>query len=303
MGCREATPGTVVYRARNPRASPLYQCVRKHHDELIAGGGIHRDVEHQILDRFVDCGDLHKGFARIYCDGCGHDYLLAFSCKTRYFCPSCHQKRMLAYGDWVEDEVLAPVPHRQYVFTVPKLLRPHFHRRHRLGALCRIVARLLNSTYNEAAPWGRPGFVLFVQTFGDLVTFHPHVHALVADGVFSASGTFRVLPPIPGRLLMEQLRCALLDYLVEEDAITREFAGKLLAWEHSGFSVDNRVRVGAQDADGRCQLARYMIRNPFSLEKVASGILPLATFAHPWAAWSTRPGRAWWSTGASCMRR
>lgn len=51
--------------------------------------------------------DLHKGFARIYCDACGHDYLLAFSCKTRYFCPSCHQKRMLAYGNWVEEDVLA----------------------------------------------------------------------------------------------------------------------------------------------------------------------------------------------------
>lgn len=24
----------------------------------------------------------------------------------------------------------------------------------------------------------------YVQTFGDLVTFNPHIHALVADGVF-----------------------------------------------------------------------------------------------------------------------
>jgi hypothetical protein len=95
----------AVYRARNPRASPLYQCVRRHYDELEAGGAIHRQVERRVLDRFIDCGDLHKGFARIYCDDCGHDYLLAFSCKTRYFCPSCHQKRMLSYGDWVEEFV------------------------------------------------------------------------------------------------------------------------------------------------------------------------------------------------------
>ena len=268
MGCRDATPGTAVYRPRNPRASPLYRCIRAHHEELLAGDGLRRDIERQVLERFVDCGDLHKGFARIYCDGCGHDYLLAFSCKTRYFCPSCHQKRMLAYGDWVEAEVLLPVPHRQYVFTVPRLLRPHFHRRYRLGGLCRLVARLLTAAYAEAAPWGRPGFVLFVQTFGDLVTFHPHVHALVADGVFSPTGSLRVLPPIPNPLLKEQLRRAVLDYLVDDEAITAEFAGKLLAWQHSGFSVDNSVRVGAQDAEGRCQLARYMIRNPFSLEKM-----------------------------------
>jgi len=26
---------------------------------------------------------------------------------------------MLAYGDWLEENVLAPVPHRQYVFSLP----------------------------------------------------------------------------------------------------------------------------------------------------------------------------------------
>jgi len=117
---------------------------------------------------------------------------------------------MLIYGEWVEDEVLAPVPHRQYVFTVPKLLRPHFHQRHRLGELCRIVGRLLTEAYRAADPDGQPGFILFVQTFGDLVTFHPHIHALVTDGVFHSDGVFRVLPPIPGELLEQQLRRAVL---------------------------------------------------------------------------------------------
>ena len=110
-----------IYRPRNPRASPLYQCIRRHADELETAGLITRPVEAQVLERFLACGDLHKGFARIYCDQCGHDYLLAYSCKTRYFCPSCHQKRMLAYGEWLEDKLLSPVPHRQYVFTLPKL--------------------------------------------------------------------------------------------------------------------------------------------------------------------------------------
>jgi hypothetical protein len=195
---------------------------------------------------------------------------------------------MLAYGDWVEKEVLLPVPHRQYVFTLPKLLRPHFHQRHRLGVFCRIVSRLLNVAYEEAATWGKPGFILFVQTFGDLVTFHPHIHALVTDGVFSETGTFRVLPPIPATLLVEQLRHAVLEYLVEDEAITEDFASKLLAWENSGFSVDNKVHVGVNDLEGRRQLARYMTRNPFSLEKAAPGILPSATLVHPWTSWSTR---------------
>ncbi|MCP4043342.1 MAG: hypothetical protein GY731_15530, partial [Gammaproteobacteria bacterium] len=54
-----------VYRPRNSRRSPLYRCVRRHGEELKAAGRIHRAVEERTLERFLDCGDLHKGFARI----------------------------------------------------------------------------------------------------------------------------------------------------------------------------------------------------------------------------------------------
>ena len=46
---------------------------------------------------------------------------------------------------------------RQYVFTLPRLLRPIFApRRAWLGELCRIAARLLVAAYAEAAPLARP---------------------------------------------------------------------------------------------------------------------------------------------------
>ncbi len=42
---------------------------------------------------------------------------------------------------------------------------------------------------------------------------------------------------------------------------------RLLGWEHSGFSVHHDIRIKVPDIEGRRQLARYMIRAPFSLEK------------------------------------
>ena len=33
---------------------------------------------------------------------------------------------MLIFGKWISDEMLYPTPYRQYVFTIPKILRPHF---------------------------------------------------------------------------------------------------------------------------------------------------------------------------------
>ena len=41
------------------------------------------------------------------------------------------------FGEWITEEILYPLPHRQYVFTIPKMLRPHFRfDRELLGGRC-----------------------------------------------------------------------------------------------------------------------------------------------------------------------
>jgi len=272
QGCTH-TPQTTagrVYRPRKPRASALYRCAARHAPELRSEGGFRRRVEENVVGRFLACGDPQHGFARIYCDQCRHACILAFSCKARYFCPSCHQKRVLAYGEWVEANVLAPVPHRQYVFTIPRLLRPMFARRRALlGKLCNIVERLFARFYASARPGARPGLILFVQTFGDLVNFNPHIHVLAADGAFDADGGFTVLPPIPRKVLEPWFRKEVLALLRGEGLVSDALVERMLAWRHTGFSAHNNVRLGARDAAGRRRLAQYMLRAPFSLEKMS----------------------------------
>ena len=108
----------AAYTARaTPRAGPLLQCAKRHGAELRALGRLRRAIETQVIERYFECGDPHRGFARIYFDACGHDYQLAYSCQTRYFCPSCHEKRVLAYGERVEAKVLGPVRHRHCAST------------------------------------------------------------------------------------------------------------------------------------------------------------------------------------------
>ena len=152
---------------------------------------------------------------------------------------------MLLYGEWVEEHVLAPVPHRQYVFTVPRLLRPIFGR-HRawLGELCRIAARLLSKAYGEALPGARPGLILFVQTFGDLANFNPHVHVLCADGAFLPDGRFVPLPPVPEGLLAEAFRRAVLGFLVRQQALCEELCNRMLGWRQEGRQGPSPVLAG-----------------------------------------------------------
>lgn len=113
-----------------------------------------------MIYRYLDCGILHNGFARVRCGDCCHEFLLAFSCKRRHFCPSCHQKRVVEFGEWLCEEVLKAVPHRHFVFSIPKILRRYF-----LGACPRpdrgtescyptsvVVAGRLRKPFTQPAP-------------------------------------------------------------------------------------------------------------------------------------------------------
>jgi hypothetical protein len=62
-----------VNAARATRASPLWRRAQRHGKELREAGRFRRAVEERTIERFLRCGDPHHGFARIYCDACGHD--------------------------------------------------------------------------------------------------------------------------------------------------------------------------------------------------------------------------------------
>ena len=93
-----------AYRARNPKKSPLWQCADRHYDEFEEKYpadyqpryGSLRPIIPEVVHKFLECGNLERGFARIRCDHCEHEYLLAFSCKSRWFCPSCHHSRNIS---------------------------------------------------------------------------------------------------------------------------------------------------------------------------------------------------------------
>lgn len=276
---REGRDGQGGLQTEEPRGSALYQCVSKHFAEFESiyperyqeRFGFYRPVIRKVIAKFLQCGDLTRGFARVKCEHCRHEYLLAFSCKGRYFCPSCHQKRVLQFGAWVADEVLAPVPYRQYVFTVPKMLRVYFRKDRRLlGKLSQCTADVLKTLFRVACkdPKAVPRIIIAIQTYGDLVNFHPHLHALVTDGVFSPAGWFFAFPRIDLDALERLFRHRVLEMLLRERRIDDTVIRKLLGWRHSGFSLHNDVRIGVHDADGRRAVSEYVLRSPFSQEKL-----------------------------------
>jgi hypothetical protein len=98
--------------------------------------------------------------------------------------------------------------------------------------------------------------------------FHPHLHALVADGLFVQSGLFHVMPEVSLKPLEKLFQAKLIAFLVKKTLLPPERARMLQSWKHSGFNVHRSRRVQPDEREDLERLARYIIRNPFSIEKM-----------------------------------
>jgi len=114
---------SIEYERHEPEKTLLHEVVREQLESFLArssrdGAPVARFVEREIR-AYLECGVLAHGFLRVHCDGCGHDRLVAFSCKRRGFCPSCGGRRMADAAAHLIDRVLPEVPVRQWVLTIP----------------------------------------------------------------------------------------------------------------------------------------------------------------------------------------
>jgi len=268
------------YHPRRPQDSDYYHCVEDYFETFVQSYDEHfsrqygfwRPYIEKVIYRYLDCGDLRHGFARVKCKDCGHEYLLAFSCKRRHFCPSCHQKRVVEFGEWLCMDVLKKVPHRHFIFSLPKILRRYFlYDRKLLAGLSRCAWDALKVFMQNAVPEKEPlpGAVIAIQTFGDFLGFNPHCHILVTDGCFYGErGMFRVAPPLELKKLEMIFRHKVFRMLLNKGKITKELIAMLSSWRHSGFQVFCGNRILPNDETAMENLARYIIRASFSQERM-----------------------------------
>jgi hypothetical protein len=271
----------TFYRPRNHEASPFFKIVRDRFNDFErvyperfqAKYGFWRPVIRSSIDKFLKCGDLKHGFARVRCTDCGEEFFVAFSCRQRSCCPSCDQKRALLLAHRLNGEVLAQVPHRQWVFTIPKRLRVYFrYDRSLLGKLCHAAYDTVCEVFRLEIDGrcGVPAMVGAVQTFGDLIHWHSHVHTIVTEGVFTEKGDFIALPYVWKHRAIEIWQDKVFDLLLNEHKITVEVVASMRSWKHSGFGVDNSVRLEAGDHEGMQRLVEYISRCPFSLARMVT---------------------------------
>ncbi|UCF67519.1 MAG: transposase zinc-binding domain-containing protein [Acidobacteriota bacterium] len=267
-----AAPSTV-YRPRHPERSDFYEIFEQHFERYLSvyderyepRWGPLRPVVRPAVERFLDCGRLQGGFARVRCERCGAEHLLAFSCSCRNFCPSCQAKRAALFAEKLVNEVLERVAHQHLVLTIPRAIRGLFRRDRRLlGILARSAYDAIRKTCEATLERQdlRPAAVLSIQTFGSFANYHPHIHAVLAKGCFGNAGAFHPIPELNTAVIEEVFRRLVLGRLNRAKRLSQEFMQNLLSWEHSGFSARLGVAIGADDRAGLERLVRYIVRVP-----------------------------------------
>jgi hypothetical protein len=83
-----------VYRPRHPETTVFYQVMEQHFDRYVYAyeerfeprSGPLRSSVRPAVEAFLGCGRLDggTGFARIRCDSCKAEHLLALSCRSYY---------------------------------------------------------------------------------------------------------------------------------------------------------------------------------------------------------------------------
>jgi hypothetical protein len=206
----ERSPGAAsaplpgAYRRHEPEKTLLYQIVDREFPayagalrERGPGAGLPAFVD-RAVQAYLDCGRLERGFARVRCDTCRDEFLVALSCKTRGLCPSCATRRMHDVAAHLVDRVFPHVPARQWVLTFPRRVRWHLAADPKLA--CEAVRLFVAALFTDLRRRAREGGVVipgparararacaavsFLQRFGSDLTLNFHVHTVAVDGIF-----------------------------------------------------------------------------------------------------------------------
>ena len=137
-----------------------------------------------------------------------------------------------------------------------------------------------------------PGVVLSVQSYGDTVNLHPHIHGIASSGVWSAVGSFEAIPALDTQQLMLLFRHHVIQNLLAAGRISQTAVDILNRFHHPGFSAYEGEGVSAGDSAARERLASYLVHAPFlslAFITIETRALSLTILALPIAPAWTRP--------------
>ncbi len=219
------------------------------------------------FEEYLKCGRLEHGFLRVRCESCHNEFLVAFSCKRRGFCPSCGARRMAESAALLVDHILPHQPIRQCVLSFPFQLRILFASYPSImGKVLDIVYRTLATHITNKAGYNKQtaqtGAVTLIQRFGSALNLNIHFHMLFLDGVYAEDDYgktrfHRIKSPNKSELtvLAHRIRLRVAIFLEREGLLVSDAGNNSLSLDGleedpmlqiNGYSVIYRIATGPQ---------------------------------------------------------
>lgn len=158
----------------------------------------------KVLGRLSRCRTPALGFHLYRCldEDCGHVNYQYHSCRDRH-CPGCGALRK---EEWIEARrtELLPISYYHVVFTLPQELNPLV-----LGYQALLykllfdasAQTLLTFAKDEKYLGAQTGIISVLHTWGQQLSFHPHIHSIVSGGGITLAGKWKQAQRKGGRFL------------------------------------------------------------------------------------------------------
>jgi hypothetical protein len=158
----------------------------------------------KVLGRLSRCRTPSLGYHLYRCgdEDCGHVHYQYHSCRDRH-CPGCGALKKEAWIEARRRELL-PVPYYHVVFTLPGELNPLV-----LGHQALLYRLLFNASAETLLTFARDekylgaqtGIISVLHTWGQQLSFHPNINAIVSGGGLTKAGKWKGLGRKSGRFL------------------------------------------------------------------------------------------------------
>ncbi len=167
------------------------------------------------------------------CQSCEHTEILYNSCRNRH-CPICQNSKQ---HEWVQKQLskLLPIPYFHVVFTLPQELNTIILQNQQL--LYSILMKSAANTLKELAQTpkflgAQIGITSVLHTWGQNLSFHPHLHCIVPGGGLSNDGL---------RFIQSSKK-----FFIPVKVISRKFRGNFLyhlkqAWNEGKIKLFNNA--------------------------------------------------------------
>ncbi|BAK98042.1 putative transposase [Oscillibacter valericigenes Sjm18-20] len=171
-------------------------------------------AQRKAMNAILNCRTAKLGGHMDHCPECGYQRPSYNSCRNRH-CPKC---QTLSKERWIDAQKgnLLHVGYFHVVFTVPQELNPWIYRNQQGGynLLFRCVAETIQELSADKKYLGAAtGHTAVLHTWGQNLSFHPHIHCIVPGGGLTKLGKW-----LPSRK----------KFFLPVKVLSRKFRGKFL---------------------------------------------------------------------------